>query len=64
MQAHDAQLLTIEQAAHVLNVSPKVVRRLVKEGKLPSVALTARNTRIPTAAVFALSAPPLVPDVR
>ena len=40
------QLLTVSDAARMLSVSPKVVRRLIKTGELPAVSLGVKLTRI------------------
>lgn len=39
---HTPQLLTLEQAAEVLALSTKSVRRLVWDGQLPAVRLGSR----------------------
>lgn len=39
-------LLTIEQAADFLNVSPDTIRRLLVKGELASVYVSARRVRI------------------
>jgi excisionase family DNA binding protein len=39
-------LLTIEDAAQILNVSTKTVRRLIKAGDLPFVRIANKSIRI------------------
>jgi excisionase family DNA binding protein len=47
------QLLTVAQAASLLNVSEKTVRRWVDDEKVPHVRLPSRQIRIPLAALLA-----------
>ncbi len=47
------QLLTVAQAATLLNVSEKTVRRWVDDEKVPHVRLPSRQIRIPLAALLA-----------
>lgn len=45
------ELLTIEQAAQLLQLHPDTVRRLVREGELPGVKIGRRQWRIATSAL-------------
>ena len=47
------QLLTVAQAASLLNVSEKTVRRWVSDGKVPYVKLPSGGVRIPQGALLA-----------
>lgn len=47
------QLLTVAQAAALLNVSEKTVRRWVDDEKVPHVRLPSKQIRIPFAALLA-----------
>jgi len=47
------QLLTVAQAASLLNVSEKTVRRWVSDGKVPYVKLPSGGARIPQGALLA-----------
>ena len=40
------QLLTVNDAAELLNVTPQMVRALIKNGKLGSYKICQRSTRI------------------
>lgn len=40
------QLLTVNDAAELLNVTPQMVRALIKNGKLGSYKIGQRSTRI------------------
>lgn len=40
------QLLTVNDAAELLNVTPQIVRALIKNGKLGSYKIGRRSTRI------------------
>jgi len=56
LQPADGQalLLTIQQAAEVLNCEEDVVLALIAEGLLPRIALTPDIVRVPRAEVHAL----------
>lgn len=47
------QLLTVAQAASLLNVSEKTIRRWVADDKVPYVKLPAGSLRIPQGALLA-----------
>jgi excisionase family DNA binding protein len=47
------QLLTVAQAASLLNVSEKTVRRWASDGKVPYVKLPSGGVRIPQGALLA-----------
>jgi excisionase family DNA binding protein len=47
------QLLTVAQAAALLNVSEKTIRRWVTGGKIPYVKLPSDGVRIPQGALLA-----------
>lgn len=47
------QLLTVAQAASLLNVSEKTIRRWVSAEKVPYVKLPSGGLRIPQGALFA-----------
>jgi excisionase family DNA binding protein len=47
------QLLTVAQAASLLNVSEKTIRRWVDDEKIPYLRLPSRQIRIPLAALLA-----------
>jgi excisionase family DNA binding protein len=47
------QLLTVAQAASLLNVSEKTIRRWVDDEKVPHVRLPSNQIRIPLAALLA-----------
>jgi excisionase family DNA binding protein len=48
-----AQLLTVAQAASLLNVSEKTIRRWVAAGKVPYVKLPGGTLRLPQGALLA-----------
>jgi len=50
----DRRLLSIQQAAQVLNVSRTTVWRLLRAGRLPTVELRPGSRRVPSAAITAL----------
>jgi excisionase family DNA binding protein len=47
------QLLTVAQAASLLNVSEKTIRRWVEYEKVPHIRLPSKQIRIPLAALLA-----------
>jgi excisionase family DNA binding protein len=49
-------VLTVAGTAEVLAISEALVRRMVKDGRLPSVEFEAKSVRIPVAAVEELVA--------
>lgn len=49
--------LSVADAALALSISPRTVRRMIDDGRLPSVRLN-RCVRIPAAALRAALAPP------
>jgi excisionase family DNA binding protein len=60
------RLITAREAAEQLNVSVRTIYSWLSSGRLPSVRLSARCTRVPVAAVEALihaSAKPGQPDL-
>jgi len=50
----DRRLLSIQQAAQVLNVSRTTVWRLLKAGRLPFIELRPGSRRVPSAAITEL----------
>jgi len=47
------ELLTVVQAAEVLRLSPKSVYKLIDEGRLPVVRMSARRLRLRRASLLA-----------
>jgi excisionase family DNA binding protein len=47
------QLLTVAQAASLLNVSEKTIRRWVDDEKVPHIRLPSKQIRIPLTALLA-----------
>lgn len=47
-------MLTIDETARLLRVSPRTVYRLVRAGRLPARHVSPRLLRVPRAAVAAL----------
>ena len=54
-QAPGGRLLRVEAAARACDVTPRTVRRWLRAGVLPGVALTNRTLRIPEAALAAFT---------
>ncbi len=48
-------LFTVEEAAEQLRVHPHTIRKFARSGKLPSVQISTRGLRIPSAALQALA---------
>jgi excisionase family DNA binding protein len=51
------RLISVNQAADRLGLSPLTIRRLIQRGELPQVRPTPRTIRIPESAVIALATP-------
>ena len=51
------RLITVNEAAARLGLSPLTIRRLIQRGELPHVRPTRRTVRIPESAVTALATP-------
>jgi excisionase family DNA binding protein len=49
------RLLSVNEVASRLGLSPLTVRRLIRQGKLPYVRPTPRTIRVPESAVIALA---------
>jgi excisionase family DNA binding protein len=51
------RLISVNEAADRLSLSPLTIRRLIKRGELPHARPTARTVRIPECAVMTLATP-------
>jgi excisionase family DNA binding protein len=51
------RLISVNEAADRLGLSPLTIRRLIQRGELPKVRPTPRTVRIPESAVTALAMP-------
>jgi excisionase family DNA binding protein len=49
------RLISVNEAADRLGLSPLTIRRLIQHGELPHVRPTPRTVRIPESAVIALA---------
>ncbi len=49
------RLLSVNEVAVRLGLSPLTIRRLIRQGKLPHVRPTPRTIRVPESAVTALA---------
>lgn len=64
VQPHVPLLLTTDDVAQRLNISPRAVRRLTAEGHLPYVQVTRTCRRIPAEALDEFIAARTVPQMR